>query len=154
MRGMSKLKALTGSAVAGSALVVAIAASASAATTSSPASAPSAKSPASASAPASPGRYCGRYGDGYTNENVWYKKSDSCHDFNLTWARWSGYYRGYYWTGSRWEACNSWPYHAGGQTYLQVLCSSVKTGTPMYVSHVNSRGVPTSNQGFHIHVNY
>lgn len=45
-------------------------------------------------------------------------------------------------------------YHTGGETYLQVLCSSVKTGTPLYVSHVTSRGVPTSNQGFHVHVNY
>ena len=152
MKGTKRIRAIAVTAVTAGALTGAIAASASAATTPSRAVAPSAK--ATAATPASPGRYCGTYGDGYTAETTWYKKPPGCYDFNLTWAKWSGYYRGYLWNGSRWEACSRWVHHTGGETYLQVLCSSVKTGVPMEVGHVNSSGGLTANQGIHIHVNY
>ncbi|HJQ01801.1 MAG TPA: hypothetical protein VJ851_09380 [Jatrophihabitans sp.] len=105
---------------------------------------------AAPAANASAGAYCGTYGNGYTNTTEFIKQPPGCYDFNLTWTKWTGHYRGHLWTSSHgWQACGTTVYHLGGQTYLQVLCSNVITGTPMYVERTDAETV-----GWNIHVNY
>lgn len=148
MRGMSKLKALTGTAVAGSALVAAFAGTASAATTTTPTTTPSAASPATASAPDTPGQFCGTYGNGYTNVTVWHKKPPGCRDFNIVWAKRSGYYYGEYKKDGVWtEGSNGVRWRTGGRTWDQVAVSNVATNTPLRAERIG--GV-----NYNVHVNY
>jgi hypothetical protein len=103
-------------------------------------------------ASASPGSFCGTYGNGYTDQTIWYKKPPGCHDFNITWAKWSGYYAGWYWNGSKWiEGSNGSSYRTGGKTWDQVAVSSVATGTPLITMRED---MPGTHQGWNVHVNY
>ncbi len=105
---------------------------------------------ATPAANASAGAYCGTYGDGYTSQTVFTKQPPGCSDFNLTWTKHDGWYRGYLWSSTYgWQPCNGQVWHTGGQNYLQVLCSNVATGTPMEVVKTDS-----STIGWTIHVNY
>jgi hypothetical protein len=99
---------------------------------------------------ASAGAYCGTYGDGYTWQTVFTKQPPGCYDVNLTWVKWDGYYKGYLQgaTGG-WNPCNATVWHDGGQTYPQVLCSNVATGTLIMVRRMNITG-----QGWNYHINY
>lgn len=147
MKGTRKARALAGTAVAAAALTVAISGSANASTAPSAAAAPSAKAQTVA-VPDSPGRFCGTYGDGYTNQTVWHKKPPGCHDFNITWARRSGDYAGFYWNGSQWrEGHNGYRYRTGGRTWDQAAVTNVATGTPLYVGR-------STGYGYNVHVNY
>jgi hypothetical protein len=104
------------------------------------------------SASASPGNFCGTYGNGYSWQTIWTKKPPGCHDFNITWAKWSGDYAGYYWTGSKWQEGHNGPrYRTGGRTWDQVAVTNVATGTLLTVARTD---MPFSHQGWNVHVNY
>jgi hypothetical protein len=106
---------------------------------------------ATPAANATAGGYCGTYGNGYTDETIFYKQPPGCLDFNLTWTKWTGDYKGWYWSSNQWNPCAATVHHVGGENYLQVLCSNVVTGTPLIVMRNDTSG---SNQGWNIHVNY
>ena len=90
---------------------------------------------AAPAAQASAGRYCGTYGTGSAGSTIWYKQPPGCRDFNITWVKWDGLYAGWYWTKSHWQLCSEgFVYRTGGQTWDQVACSNVVTGTALTVS--------------------
>jgi len=105
---------------------------------------------APSAANASAGAYCGTYGNGYTSQTVFTKQPPGCVDFNLTWTKHDGWYKGHYWDpGYGWRGCDGQVWHWGGENYRQTLCSNVVTGTLLYVEKVDSTTV-----GWNVWVNY